>query len=101
MSTTPTAPAGLFADGQTALPFIPKEGEQNGEARGPLREFALVRPDGYLQYLGSRPGLGTLIGQSIANGDPRVYVSRFRGDSQWWMLAPENDIPDALPENFS
>ena len=99
-NTTPQAPAGLFGEGQTALSFIPQDGDKNAAARGPLREFGFVRPDGFIEYIGSRPGMGSAIAASVENGDPRVYVSRFRGDSQWWMLAPENTIPDSIPADF-
>ena len=99
-NVTPQAPAGLFAEGENALPFTPKEDDKNAAARGPLREFGYIRPDGYIEYMGSRPGTGQAVQAAIAAGAPHVFVSRFRGDSQWWMLAPENVIPDELPADF-
>lgn len=101
MSETVTPPAGLFPDGTNVVPFTPMENEKHAGPRGMLREFAVVRPDGYLEYIGSAPGLGSKIAQSLELGDPRVFVSRYRGDSQWWMLAPENSIPDTLPDDFA
>jgi hypothetical protein len=54
-----------------------------------------------LQRVGIGGGIGAQLSAAIQYADATgvarpTFVSRYVGDSQWFMLAPELTIPDAI-----